>query len=225
MQGSQPFQFIQKIDDPFVSQRVRTQILNAAKQFSGLWRPDIFVGQWDKVRTAHLNDNLLFVLEGFSRTARAHKPLRKLSDSERNELITQLSEISDNIGNEDLPEWAKQPLQDGLSRLRTILRSIMFFGYDAAIDQILLLHVRTSSLQTALIKSDPVKYPNGHSKIFKLLKVLAVAGELFCLPAESSHAFDIYRGWFLGSLVHGLEGVPEQKLLPPPSVDVSVADV
>lgn len=217
--------FINTVDDPFVTPRVRTNTLGAVQLFSRLWRPDVFNSQWTGVKQKYLNDNVLFIIEGFSRTAREHKPLRKLTENDRETLLKNLSSLISDIDNDEtIPVWAKQPLSDGLSRLQTIVSSLIFFGHDAAIDQIILMHARSSSLQEALIKGEPDKYPQGHTKIFRILEVIALAGQLFCLPAESHVAIDTYRTWLLGPVIHNAEQIHKQKLLPPPITKEGVAE-
>ena len=101
-------------------------------------------------------------------------------------------------------------LLSGLDSIATVLRHLPFFGHDAAITKLLLIHAQFSNLE---------RRETGKSKrtsIMTALQALSVAANLFLLPSQAATALDDYRNWTNVILMQiASEGALRQ--LPPPS--------
>ena len=89
-----------------------------------------------------------YQLATFSYVARRLWPLRKLSEEDRLDIIKKIEIVLADINkSDDIPGWAKAPLVDGLARMQLTLQHLLFFGYEAAIEELQRLYHRTISVE------------------------------------------------------------------------------
>jgi hypothetical protein len=206
---------VRSIRDRELGEPERTRIVQAVNQFAHVLRPEQQVQAWSHTLQHHLKADDALHLMWFSIIAKRYQPLRKVTDDERVELIAKIDETLTTLaGAPDIPDWAKLPLSEGLRRLRFMLQHLLFFGCEAAIDQILNIYNKASAVEEAL---GPVHGPTtqGNSKSSTLLAVLSLvvlAANTFWLPDQATTAFERYQGWYLKMVVENPR-LPKPKTL------------
>jgi hypothetical protein len=152
--------------------------------------------------------------------AKRYRPLRQVDDEERNELVTKIDHTLAALNDApDIPDWAKVPLSDGLGRLRFTLQHLVFFGSEAAIEQLLDVFNKTVTIESALGDSGKStrEGPSKASTIKEVLINLVLVANLFWLPDQTTAAFERYNGWYLKLIVENPRlPKPERRLLAPP---------
>lgn len=212
--------FIVSVEDAeFRHPNQRQRLLNAVANFSRAFDPAQQAAPWQATQSRDViaDDGLQLGL--FSYVARRLWPLRRLSEEDRKKLIEQIDGVLSDIDkNEDLPDWAKSPLADGLIRLQLTLKHLLFFGYEAAIDELQNLYQRTISVDDIITTEggDETKRPK---PIMEVLGLIAIIGALFSLPDQTMTAFERYQGLYLRAVMSSNRlPKPEQRYLPKPAV-------
>jgi hypothetical protein len=141
--------FARTVADPFLDNRTRAHVLRAINQFAGLFHPSGMMRQWGDASQAYITEEMLATINLFSKIAREYRPLRKLSEDDRQTIIVEIErQISDiNSDEQTLPEWLKLPLTEGLENIRFQLKMLPYFGLDIIIDQLLIVHQRSIALE------------------------------------------------------------------------------
>ena len=189
---------IKWVDDKEFNQAKRNRALVAVQRFSGVFTPQQQAQPWQHTLSNVLIEDDALALDWFSTIAKRYQPLRKLNDEDQSKLIEQLDAVLSGIDtNEDIPRWAKEPLAEGLRRLRLILKHIVFFGCETAIDELLGIYHRTQAVEAELLHTAPGKTGAERPTIISVLAFVALAGSLFAMPEDVPKHFNTYKGWLL----------------------------
>jgi hypothetical protein len=207
------------VDDDDFDQELKNEVLSATKSFTQLLHPQNAHAQWDPIRSAHLPAKNITALRFFSQTARRHRPLRVVSEDERNKALDKVRGVMKEIRSDNqLDDWMKIVLISGLERVHLILRHLRFFGHELAIMDLFVAHQKVSVVaQTAETQNSK------STSVWQALAVLSIVGNLFILPDQALTAFDRYRGWARIWSNQVLEIIatpqipPDQRLLPSPA--------
>jgi hypothetical protein len=216
--------FVNSVQDEEYDKDMRARIVQAVNTFAHALRPQQQALQWNDTLNYILADDAL-QLRWFSVIAKRYRPLRKINDDARAELISQIDQTLTTLKDvTDIPDWAKLPLSDGLIRLRFTLQHFVFFGSEAAIDQLMDVYNKTVAIDSSIGGSGNATQRE-HSKTSTLKEVLinlVLVANLFWLPDQTAAAFDRYNGWYLKLIVENPKlPKPERLLLaaPTPSDD------
>jgi hypothetical protein len=204
-------ELVSSVDDPFLDEHgQRGILLSALDQFLGLFRPEHAGGAWSSALKTFIREEDIRAIQGFSRTARDYRPLRRIEKEDRQQLLGKIgAALADMESRNDVPSWAKEPLTDGLRRLQLMVRHLSFFGHSTAIDQILLLRTHTNALKSAMDDSS-TPASKGKSRFKAVLEAIALASTLFSAPHTNAQAYLAYHSFLLGPPA-------EQLLLPGPT--------
>jgi hypothetical protein len=212
--------FIRSVDETeFRHPNQRNRLLQAVTNLSRAFEPSQQAAPWQATfsRDVIADDGLQLGL--FSYVARRLWPLRRLSEADREDLIEKIEGVLVDLDkNDDVPNWAKVPLVDGLVRLQLTLRHLLFFGYEAAIEELQNLYQKAISVEDIIAAGK--EEDQGRSKsILLVLNVVALMGALFMLPDQTMTAFERYQGLYLRAVMNSSR-LPklEQRYLPKPEV-------
>ncbi len=199
------------IDEPDFDQELKNEVISAVHSFGQMFHPKHANGGWDQARTNYLPAKNVQALRFLSQTARRYRPLRVVAIKARDEVLTKISDIMNEVRNDhDLQEWMKTILVSGLERVSLILRHLHFFGHEIAITELFLAHQRLSAIHRGL-------EAEGSNSFWKTLAILSAAANLFVLPADTVTALDHYEMWISPLLQVITETPPKQRLLPSPT--------
>jgi hypothetical protein len=212
--------FVNSLQDEDFDQAQRQRIVQAINNLANAFRPEEQIARWqDTLKHIRADDALQF--KWFSVIAKRYHPLRRISDDERSELIAKIEQTLLVLKDaKDIPDWAKLPLSDGLNRLRFTLQHLVFFGSEAAIDQLLDLYNKTAAIESALGDA-PKSTPERRSKastVFSILNCVVLAANVFWLPDQAGTAFERYQGWYLKLIVENPRLPKAERLLLAPPV-------
>jgi hypothetical protein len=212
--------FVNTLQDREFGEAQRNRIVQAVNTLAHALRPEQQVERWQDTLSNFIRDDDALQLGWFSIIAKRYRPLRQISDEERNELVTKIDQTLSSLKDaRDIPDWAKAPLSDGLSRLRFTLQHLVFFGSEAAIDQLLDVYNKTVAIEGAIEGGDKSTLES-HSKASTIKEVLinlVLVANLFWLPDQTAAAFERYHGWYLKLIVENPRlPKPETRLLAPP---------
>jgi hypothetical protein len=212
--------FISSVDEgEFRHQNQRKRLLQAVTNFSRAFEPSQQAAQWQAVLSRDVVADDGLQLAQFSYVARRLWPLRRLAEADRKGIIEKIETVLGDLNkNDDVPDWAKVPLLDGLVRLQLTLRHLIFFGYEAAIEELQNLYQKTISVEDIIAtgKSEDGKRPKS---ILQVLNLVALAGALFALPDQTITAFERYQGLYLRAVMNSPRlPKPEQRYLPKPAI-------
>jgi hypothetical protein len=183
--------FASKIDDKDFDELQRNQVVQACARLRGFFHPMAQHQSFDQMRANHVQPADALALSWFSHVARRHRPLRRITEDERNNAIASIDEALKNIADDtELPEWAKPILLDGLARIRLTIRFLPFFGHDAAFDALLLLDQQNQGIMEAL-KAHAI---SGSQAVLDIAKVIATVVALFNAPVTMHNSYVEYRG-------------------------------
>jgi len=210
---------IRSVQDQELDQAQRQRALQAVQNFANLLEPPNQSLQWQQAVNFVREDDAL-QLSWFSVILKRHRPLRRVTDDEREELIAKIGEVVTALQVEaDFPDWAKYPLSEGLQRLQFMLQHFVFFGCEVAIDQLLDVYSKASALENAIEgKSSSEKSTKRNPTLVSVLNVIVLVANLFWLPDQVTTAFERYRGWTLRPIIENPRlPKPETRLLAPPA--------
>lgn len=212
---------VRSIRDKELDEAQRTRIIQAVNSFANVLRPEQQVQTWQHTVQHYLKADDGLHLMWFSIIAKRYQPLRRVTDDERGELIAKIDETLTALQTaEDIPEWAKPPLSDGLRRLRFMLQHLLYFGCETAIDQLMSVYNRACSVeQTIVTRSGSTEGRSKSAGLMAVLNCLALAANMFWLPDQATTAFERYQGWYLKMIVENPK-LPksETRLLAPPTL-------
>jgi len=195
---------------------LKRDVVAAARAFTNLLHPKHASSPWEQTRSKFLPEKNVTALKFFSQTARRYRPLRKVPDEKQKEVLSKIIEAIESVLSDDeLEDWIKPPLLDGLEHIRLVLKHLQFFGHEAAIADLFLVHQRFSAAAEMMAEAKPATQSGN---IWKALNVLGVAGSIFVLPHEGANALSTYIDWtgnFL-KVITSPHIPPDQRLLPPP---------
>ena len=212
--------FVGTLQDRQFGEAQRNRIIQAINTLGHAFRPEQQVERWQDTLSTCIRDDDALQFGWFSIIAQRYRPLRQISDDERNELVTKIDHTLATLKDTgDIPDWAKVPLSDGLSRLRFTLKHLVFFGSEAAIDQLLDVYNKTIAIEST-IGDGGKSTGEGHSEtstMKDLLINLVLVANLFWLPDQTATAFERYNGWYLKLIVENPRlPKPDRRLLAPP---------
>jgi len=212
-------QFVKSIQDSEFDEELRQRIIWAIGNFGRAFEPAQQAKQWQETRSRDILADDAMQLSWFSVIAKRHRPLRRLGEDDRKKLITLIDEVLADIDQRgDVPGWAKDPLAEGMRRLQLVLRYLLFFGHEEAIDELLNFYHRTMAIKQQITIDEAAGSTDGQQKtIWKILTVLATLGTLLCFPDQAITAFERYKGLYLRAMIQD-ERLPknDQLLLPAP---------
>lgn len=212
--------FVNTLQDPEFGEAQRHRIVQAVNTLALALRPEQQAERWQDTLSNYIRDDDALQLGWFSIVAKRYRPLRQIGDDERGELVTKIDQTITALKDaKDIPDWAKVPLADGLNRLRFTLQHLVFFGSEAAIDQLLEVYNKTAAIESTIGDSEK-STREGCSKASTIKEVLinlVLVANLFWLPDQTAAAFERYNGWYLKLIVENPAlPKPERKLLAPP---------
>lgn len=189
--------FVLSLQDEDLDKAKRNRAIGAIDRFAATFNGENLNTAWKNVRQIHVIEDDALQLSWFAPIARKYRPLKKLNHAEREQLAKNLRELLEKLpASSDIPEWAKEPLLDGLQRLHLLITKVEFFGYDTAIDGLLTVYWRVSQVENRLNDEERDK-PVARPSILQILNVVALAVNLFSAPDMVSTALRNYRGWEL----------------------------
>jgi hypothetical protein len=204
------------VADDDLAPELKNEVVVAVRAFTNLLHPKHASSPWDQMRSTFLPAKNVTALRFFSQTARRYRPLRRIPENERNDILLKMVETIQTVLTDDsLKDWIKPPLIAGLERVYLVLRYLQFFGHEAAIADLFLVHQKFVVVAASVAAQQGIQ--RGTS-IWDALNILAVVGSLFVLPHEAVSALATYQGWtnsFL-AIITSPHTPPDQRLLPPP---------
>lgn len=215
-------EFISTVQDKFVQDRMRSQALDSLNQLSRLLQPEVMQNTWHNSKPQLQIDVHLGRIESFAQVSEKYRPLRLIPDEERQELLLKIAEMLKLLSeNEDLPEWSIVPIKIGFDRLSQVLKHLEFFGHEAAIDALLLLHTNLNSL------TGYTEELTNKTALFDILRkgmhIVFFTGELLLLPANAYQGYNVYKDISLEFMMNQKEDTLQiinekagQKALPDP---------
>ncbi len=214
-------QFVRSVVDTEFDDHQRRRIIQAVDRFSHALRPEHQTQQWQHTLQNYLIEDDALQLGWFSIVAKRHRPLRRVTEDERAELIAKIDEALAAVeAGQDIPEWAKLPIAEGLRRLRFTLQHLVFFGVESAVDKLLEVYNKTMAIELATGGTPNAnKIPgSGRPTILTVLNCVVLAANLFWLPDQATSAFERYQGWYLKTIVENPRlPKPTTLLLAPPA--------
>lgn len=217
--------FIKAVQDKEFDEAQRKRMIQAVNILAQAFKPEQQVEKWQDTLAACIREDDALHLRWFSIIAKRYRPLRQVNDDERDDLIAKIEQTLLALKDaEDIPDWAKAPLSDGLSRLRFTLQHLVFFGSEEAIDQLLDVYNKTVAIEAAVANTGGAREGHSRSATFeKVLNWLVIAATVFWLPDQTLTAFERYQGWYLKVIVENPRlPKPERRLLAPPVPEPSV---
>lgn len=224
-------EFIANVEDRFVRDKMRSQTLKSLDHMTQFVSPNHMMNKWRVTKANLFSDEHIAKLESFAPTAEKYKPLRKLSEEERQAILDKLDAIllmvdDDHEQFSDIPEWAIAPIVDGIKNLRRVIGYLRFFGHQAAVDAVLNLSIKVDSIAASDLPKEQKK--DLYSLIQKTMHVMFFVGEVLLLPANAYQGYHVYKEVALQHLVDQKEeklalvdSNADQKLLPPPDDEVA----
>jgi hypothetical protein len=207
------------VKDTDFDQEMRNDVLSAVRSFSQLVHPKNANAGWDQVRSDRLAAKNITALRFFSQTARRYCPLRVVPPKARDEVLERLADIIIEIeGEENLEDWRKTILVNGLKRVQLVLKHLPFFGHEAAITELWVVHQKVS-----LVVNGVAGLKKKSGGLERVLVVLGLAGSLFVLPADAADALNHYKTWMMNwsnavlQIITDAGGPFEIRLLPAPN--------
>ncbi len=192
--------FAERVEDPFMTDRLRRNLVFQLKQMSLMFGPGQLVQPWNGFKENFVNEAQILALESVSSIVRRHQPLRRLSPDEREQLMSKIADILEAGDFEDIPAWARAPLRSGFERLQFILEHLDFFGHEVVIDHLLTLQRRTEALETQMTAAPANENPRSPShSILKVAEVLVLGIHLFIAPHHVSEAYHHYTGYLIAA--------------------------
>jgi hypothetical protein len=224
-------EFIVNVDNRFVKEKMRSQTLVSLDHMNQFVGPQQMTQKWATTKANLFSDAHIARLESFAPIAEKYRPLRKLSDKEREAILEKLDAIlllidEDHEKLDQIPEWAVVPIVDGIKNLRRLIGHLRFFGHQAAIEAVLNLSIKVDSIAVCDLPEEQKK--DLFSLIQKTMHVMFFVGEVLLLPANAYQGYHVYKEIALQHLIDQKEEklalVDEkanQKLLPPPEDKVT----
>lgn len=206
-------EFVFDLEDEFATERVKLNLTANANKFRSMLSPKNLVQPWGE-RPNFVDDRTVYDFEQFSRTARAHRPLRKISDEEISAIKSKLND-SDFLkgGVEGVPKWATILISSGIAELDFQLTNFKLFGHEAVINELLLFIGRVNSVSMDLMKqSDPSDLKRVDT-LQKLSTALLLVGGLFCLPSQVYQSYQDYQKWIFGQSIKEIQPQAEIRLI------------
>lgn len=211
--------FVNTVQDQEFGHPFRKRIVQAVNTFAHALRPEQQAQAWQETLSYIREDDAL-QLGWFSIIAKRYRPLRRIGDDERNELVGKIDQTLASLKDaKDIPDWARAPLSDGLSRLRFTLQHLVFFGSEVAIDQLMDVYNKTVTIESAIDDDDkPLRGSRSkRSTINDVLVNLVLVANLFWLADQAATAFERYQGWYLKLIIENPRlPKPETRLLAAP---------
>jgi hypothetical protein len=183
-----------KLDSQELEDNLRKEIVRATAGFDQLINHRNAHAIWETSKVQFLPEENLAALRWFGPTAQKHRPLRVISEKDRETALAKIVETISSIENDaDLEAWMRAPLVEGLERARLILQFLVFFGHDIAITDLFLIHERVAAIATRVGQHPEAS--KGWQSFKDTLLALSLAGNLFILPDQAVTAFNNYTAW------------------------------
>ncbi len=208
--------FVKAVDDEFFDEDLRTTVAAAVECIGQLNNQQVLEVSWTQLKASFLREDDIRTLKLFSRTARHYRPLPRVLEEERDQIVKKIDELQHELSVcADLPEWAKEPLREGLGRLRLVVLYFILFGHEEAIDQLLLIRGQIEAIATALLNAHEPEEKRRHrvAVLALLMTLLSTAIEVFTTPQTNMEALQTYRGWARDYI-----SSPPTQISPPPKL-------
>jgi hypothetical protein len=171
-----------------ITPRLRADVLEKLKLLELLLSPLEIWQPWESLKQK-LSKSDLQVVSSVSGVIQLTHPLKKLSEKERQGLLESIeTATSDLLADDQMPEWAKAALIEGLSQLRLLLKYLPAFGHEAVVERLVFMNRQTAYVTSTVTRPDG-KRPNSLRSVTTAL--LAVVGA-FSLPHETYQASTAY---------------------------------
>lgn len=197
---SQLQQLVLTTKHPAVVGTYRTQLLGSLQALGSWIIPSNLNNDWSFVKNkVHRSD--IGLVASFSHIARAHRPLRLVSEEEVKGIVGQITELLEELETEnELVPWASQMIKGSLAQTLIILRYLPIFGHEVLVDGLGDLKEKTRFLQVESEKEgDQIATPQGRATLLKTANVVIFALNLVAVPPQAED-----YGWWYASKAMGL---------------------
>ena len=222
--------FISSTNDRFVKQRMRAESIKSLDHMAQVLGPEHMNSDWHKTKINLFTSAHIGNIEAFASIAEKYHPLKLLDEDQRLEMVEKIDETLNSFDEiEDVPQWAIEPVYDGLQTLKRILMHLRFFGHRAAIDAVLNISGKLEGIASSDLPKQQKK--SILEIVRKGMHVVFFVGEVLLLPANAYQGYHIYREVALEHLVSSKDEKLKivnkkagQKALPAPKKGADTAD-
>ena len=187
----------------------RAMVTAAITRLSNVIAPAHMQTLWKNALSNWVLETDATLLRMYGATIRQHRPLRRVADEERQELLSQIeAAIAEVQSDAALAGWGREALVVGLRRLHLVMRHFRFFGHEAAARELVLVTTAAESVE----KRTGGKKGASLLAVFGVVTALYHAIEIIKAPDDFRIAFGDYAQLLLG----GSE--PAQLQLPAPAL-------
>ena len=149
---------------------------------------------WFDVKPKIVNEDAIGIVDSFSSIARKYKPLRQISDDERVAAIERIETTIEDIDSLEIPDWAKEPLFEGLENLAFRLKHFQFFGHDETLHSLLGLESAVRATVDVANETDKGEERQSYWKaILGALSVAVLVSSAFEVPKNVYETANSYR--------------------------------
>lgn len=161
---------------------------DACSRLRGVFTAPGQSSRWDGIKEKNLRPQHLYTLYKISTELRPLRPLRQLTDQDREEVVRKIDEAASTIrGCGDLDFVVRDHLAQSLDRLQLIFKHFRFFGHAAALNQI-------ATLQRSVEVAKPAaRSVRARAALSAAVIVILAAGDLFALPHNVQEAYPFWE--------------------------------
>lgn len=190
---SQLRQLIVTTKHPDVGDTYRAQLAHCIDALGSWVVPANMNRGWSYTKEkVHQSD--IGLIASFGHVARAHRPLKLITDEEKKEVERQIREVLEELENENaLVPWASHMLRSSLTQTLVILKYLPVFGHEILVDGLGDLKEKTRFLQMEVEKSgDLVATSQGRASLLKTANAVMFALNLVAVPPQAEE----YTWWY-----------------------------
>lgn len=182
-------EFVSNVDDDMLDESTRKSLCGSVDVLHSLVDPSNFQTSWNSLFKKERVDPHIIALRLLARTVRHYEPLKRVEPDEIDRLRESISEsIKEVQTSDELDEWERLLLLQGLARASFIIDHLNFFGQDAFLSH--LIEIRFSAEVVANAGRQNGK-PN--RSLLALGAFLLLASEVMIRPAEVMQALETYK--------------------------------
>jgi len=190
---SQLRQLVLTTKHPAVGETYRTQLSGSIDALGSWITPSNLNNDWSFMKDkVHRSD--IGLVASFGHVARAHRPLRLVSEEEVKGIVEQITVLLEELETEnELVPWASQMIRSSLTQTLIILRYLPIFGHEVLVDGLGDLKEKTYFLQVeSEKKGDQIATPQGKATLLKTANVVIFALNLVAVPPQAEE----YSWWY-----------------------------
>lgn len=207
--------FARKLEDPDFDDEQRSAIRAAIANLVRVLSPGNFHVSWKNAHAALQQGNLI-AFRWFSPTAKKHRPLSRLSDETREEIIQELVETAAQLeASDEISGFHREALLEGLRHLTLMMRHVRFFGHQAVQREVANLQVLTVAAMATLPANADAPRPPTLGRLIDIAGRISLAMSLFAGVDQVMTALDRYENWPRLLAKYALESTPFESLPTP----------